>query len=64
MVLGLSKSKCKICGEKIDSAGQDGAKNAIYRHGKKFCSEDHAEEYRQQLIVEEKSAKKRGGCCG
>jgi len=58
MIFGLFKSKCKICGEKVDKEA------AITRHGKKFCSEEHAEEHRQNLIAEEKSAKKRGGCCG
>ncbi len=58
MVFGLLGKKCKICGEKIEKG------KVIVRHGKKFCSDKHVEEYRQQLIDKEKSVKKRGGCCG
>jgi len=58
MVLGLFKDKCKICGEKIDKG------SATVSHGKSFCSEKHAEEYREKLAAEEKPAKKGGGCCG
>ncbi len=59
MVFGLFKKHCPICG--VDVEGD----KAVVCFDKYLCSQEHAEEYRQQLAQEQsKVSSKGGGCCG
>ena len=49
-----SKAKCPVCCMKI-------TKNAVERNGKKFCSEEHAQQHESEL---KEMGKKLDNCCG
>ena len=54
-MFGLFESKCPVCGMKTKDS-------KIKRDGKKFCSEEHAQQY--QAEKEQLSKKLDKGCCG
>lgn len=55
MAFGFFKKHCPVCGMDVDK------EKAIKRFGEYFCSEEHAEEYRQKMAKEQ--SKQRGGSC-
>jgi len=59
MVFGLFKKHCPVCGMAVEK------EKAINKFGEYFCSEEHAEAYRQKLAKADSKAAGRGGdCCG
>lgn len=58
MAFKLFKKNCPICGIVVKK------EEKLNRFGKYFCTEEHAEEYRQKLAKEESErASGGGGCC-
>ena len=59
-MFGLFKKHCPTCGMDVEK------EKAIKRFGEYFCSEEHAEGYRQKMAKEESKTTKHnsGGCCG
>ncbi len=62
-MLGLGKKYCYTCGMEVNG-------NQHQRFGKYFCSEEHAQQYteqmqkaRQEQLAEAQQGKSRGGCC-
>ena len=53
--MGLFGRKCAWCGAKVGNPGH------VERMGKRFCSEDHAQQYLQQTSA--RAASSDGGCC-
>jgi len=58
MVFGLFKKYCAVCGKEVLK------EEAIARFGARFCSSEHAEEYRKRIAKGRSEAASRGGCCG
>lgn len=58
MILGLFKKHCAVCNQGVEK------EKAIKKFDKYHCSEEHAEEYRKNLIKKEsETASRDGGCC-
>lgn len=61
-MLGLLQKHCPICGMDVDK------ETGIKRFGKFFCSADHANQYSEIKLVEERKRAEEsrggsGGCC-
>lgn len=57
MVFGFFKKYCPVCGMTVEK------NKAIIRFDQYFCSEEHAEEYRQKLAKEKSQHSGHGGSC-
>lgn len=57
MEFGFFKKHCPICGMVVDK------EKDINRFGEHFCSEEHAEEYRQKMAKEKSQHSGHGGSC-
>lgn len=60
--------KCEYCRTKIEK-GKEVKRDVkvpeyIGTHPKNFCSEEHANKYKQELEEYTKKPGKNGGCCG
>ena len=56
-MFGLFKKHCPICQMAVDK------EKGIKRFGEYFCSEGHAEEYRQNAAKEKSQHTGHGNCC-
>ena len=62
-MFGFGKKFCYVCGTEVNG-------NQHQRFGKPFCSEEHAQQYteqmqksRQEQLATAQQSKKSGGCC-
>jgi len=55
--MGWFDKFCEKCGMKVDK------KTAPQRFGKYFCSEEHAEDFTNEMKAGKSKQKSSGGCC-
>ncbi|MDG6973591.1 MAG: hypothetical protein JRM95_02025 [Nitrososphaerota archaeon] len=62
-MFGIGKKYCYTCGMEVNG-------NQYQRFGKSFCSEEHAQQYteqmqkaRQEQLAQAQQPKSKGGCC-
>ena len=57
MVFSLFKKKCPVCNMVVNKD------TAVHRYGKYHCSEDHAEQYRANLVQKQPKNTNHHGSC-